>query len=174
MQWLRVGASGAVGGCKRSPGTEGGGLKLARCTELAHLHYFEAQAPSTPFSISFLDGAPEPSSLSPLPSLFIAMSLLRAPMGQMRRPAKGRGSWAATRLHSSQRRSMHHPRHPLHADCPACAGAGCMSIACPARHGAGRGEPQQCPGSAGDGQGRLWAGDSVPRHWQLFRLEQNE
>lgn len=83
VQELRLGASDAARGCCQrmqrkilSRAQGGGGLKPACCTELAHLHFFEAGAPSTPLFVSFLDGAAALSSLSPLPSLFIAMSLL--------------------------------------------------------------------------------------------------
>lgn len=82
-------------------------------TKLAHLHFFEARATSTPLFVSFLDGAAVLSSLSPLPSLFIAMSLLQRSGPPRDRGGPGPRGGEAGQPHDcskSRRRSVCHPR----------------------------------------------------------------
>lgn len=138
--------------------------------------FFEARVPNTPLFVSFLDGAAALSSLSPRPSLFIAMSLLaalRVPRGRTRPRAKGRGSRAATRLHKQAAAGAcatpNLQQNPQHSLLPPSPG-GWMHEQCPPKgQGAGHGgSPHNGGGKSGDGRERLWAGDCLPCDGELF------
>lgn len=121
--------------------------------------FFEARVPNTPLFVSFLDGAAALSSLSPRPSLFIAMSLLaalRVPKGRTRPRAKGRGSRAATRLHKQAAAGacatpnlQQNPQHSL----PPPPGGWMREQCLPKGQGAGHGgSPRNAGGKSSDGR----------------------
>lgn len=132
-------------------GRGGGGLEPACCTKLDRLHLFEAQAPALPFAFPLWPGL-----LRSPPYHHHHRSLLpchRAPPGPR---AKGRGTWAATRLHKQPVPELGPVQQNWEQSLPS---DGCRSSACPAGQAAGSGGAPALPGqeTARSGSGQVTA-----------------